>query len=291
MQDTNLEKAYRHCEKRVRSHYENFPVASWFLPKYIRRPIAVIYAFARTADDIADEGDTQAEQRMQQLHAYGQQLDSLTDSHDPVFMALAQVVQEHQLPLQLFHDLLTAFKMDVEKKRYADFAELLCYCRHSANPIGRLLVYLNHRVSDETLQYADNICTALQLINFYQDLAQDYTENRRIYIPQDEMQRYGVTEQHLKQQISDKAMQALMNFQIQRARDMLLSGRQLGTMLPGRMGFELRMVIAGGLRICEKLINNNGNVFTRPRLHKSDWLLMFWHALIRTDKYYIQHIS
>lgn len=131
------------------------------------------------------------------------------------------------------------------------------------------------------MQYADNVCTALQLINFYQDLAQDYSENNRIYIPQEDMQRYGVTEDHFKSHISDKAMQDLMSFQIQRARNMLLSGHQLGTILPGRMGFELRMVITGGLRICKKLTNNNGNVFARPRLNKLDWLIMFWRAAIR----------
>lgn len=281
MQDTNIEKAYAYCEQLVRSHYENFPVASWFLPKHIRRPIAVIYAFARTADDLADEGDAPAEQRIQQLEQYGQQLDSLTDSDDPVFIALTHVIETHQLPVQLFHDLLTAFKMDVTKKRYANFSELLFYCQHSANPIGRLLVHLNQRVSDEAMQYADAICTALQLINFYQDLGQDYAENDRIYIPLDEMQQYAVGEDHFKAQLSDQAMQDLMAFQIQRARDMLLSGHQLGTMLPGRMGFELRMIIAGGLRICEKLINNNANVFARPRLNKQDWLKIAWRATIR----------
>ncbi len=282
MQDPELEKAYRHCEHLTRNHYENFPVASWFLPKALRRPITVIYAFARHADDLADEGDAPAAQRLQQLQEYGQQLDNITASKDPVFIALHDVIRQHQLPLQLFRDLLTAFKMDVSKKRYADFEDLLFYCRHSANPIGRLLVHLNRRVTDQTLHDADQICTALQLINFYQDLAQDYRENGRIYLPLDEMQQFGVSEDHIQSQRSDSAMQGLMAFQIQRARDMLLSGRQLGTMLPGRMGFELRMVIAGGLRIAHKLINNNGNVFARPRLNRLDWLSMVWHALRRT---------
>ncbi len=278
MQDTRLEKAYQHCEQIVRDHYENFPVASWFLPKHLRRPIAVIYAFARTADDLADEGEIPAEQRIQQLKQYGQQLDSITDHQAPIFIALAHVIQQHQLPVQLFHDLLTAFKMDISKKRYADFSELQFYCQLSANPIGRLLVHLNQHVSDEAIQHADAICTALQLINFYQDLLQDYSENERIYIPLEEMQQYAVTENHFKMQISDSAMQNLMTFQIQRAQDMLVSGKQLGTILTGRMGFELRMIIAGGLLICKKLTNNNGNVFARPRLNKRDGLSMLWHA-------------
>lgn len=282
MQDMKLEKAYRHCEQLTRSHYENFPVASRFLPRQIRRSVTVIYAFARTADDMADEGDVPADQRIRRLESYGRQLDTLHDSHDPVFIALAHVMREHDLPVQLFHDLLTAFKMDVSKTRYETFSELLFYCRHSANPIGRLLLHLNRRVSDEAVQCADAICTALQLINFYQDLAQDYHENDRIYLPQTEMQHYGVTEKHIKSLISDRSMQDLMSFQVRRARDMLLSGLQLGTILPGRTGFELRMVIAGALRICEKLINNDGNVFARPRLNKRDWLLMVWHAANRS---------
>lgn len=289
MQDTKIEIAYRHCEQLANSHYENFPVASRFLPKQIRRPIAVIYAFARTADDMADEGNAPATLRIQALEAYGRQLDHLNQSLDPVFIALSHVMQQHDLPLQLFHDLLSAFKMDVTKHRYASFEELLVYCRHSANPIGRLLVYLNRRVSDQNLQLADAICTALQLINFYQDLQQDYQENNRIYLPQDEMQSYGVTEQHFKRLDSDTAMQKLMRFQVQRACDMLLSGWPLATILPARMGFELKMVVAGGLRICEKLLNNK-DVFTRPRLSKSDWLKMAWRATIPAQSIYTQPI-
>lgn len=281
MQDAHIEKACRYCEHLARNHYENFPVASRLLPKRLRRPIAVIYAFARTADDIADEGHAPAEQRLRQLEAYGQQLEHSELHDDPVLLALNHIIQSYDLPRELFHDLLTAFKMDVTQTRYRDFSEVLSYCRYSANPIGRLLLHLNHRVSADTVKYADAICTALQLINFYQDLVQDYTENNRIYIPLDEMQDHGVTEAHFRSRHSDKAMQNLMALQIRRAHTMLLSGRQLGTMLPGRMGLELRMVIAGGLRICQKLQNHQGNVFARPRLNKQDWLSMFWHAAMR----------
>jgi len=281
VQDTRIEKAYRHCEQRVRSHYENFPVASWFLPRKIRRPIAVIYAFARTADDLADEGDMPPEQRLQALDKYEKHLDQPAQSDDPVFIALADVMQQHALPVQLFHDLIHAFKIDVTQKRYERFDDLLFYCRHSANPIGRLLVHLNQRASEQSLQYSDNICTALQLINFYQDLEQDYYENNRIYIPGDELESFGVTENNFKQLGSSQAMQELMQFQVKRARNMLLSGRQLGTMLPGRMGFELRMVIAGGRIICDKLLHTK-NVFARPRLTKTDWLKMLWLAFTKS---------
>jgi squalene synthase HpnC len=181
----NLETAYRHCERLARSHCENFPVASWLLPRRLRRPIAVIYAFARTADDFADEGHYSAAQRLALLNGYGaklQQLERGEATDDPLFIALADVIARYQLPLQLFYDLLSAFAQDVTKKRYTDFGELLDYCRRSANPVGRLLLHLSGNASAENLQLSDKICSALQLINFYQDLAQDFAENERIYL-------------------------------------------------------------------------------------------------------------
>ena len=278
MQASQLENAYRFCEHIVRSHYENFPVASWLLPKHLRRPIAVIYAFARTADDLADEGDTSDAQRLRLLENYGEQLQHMNQSSDPIFIALTDVMQNYHLPIQLFNDLLTAFKMDVTKKRYNSFEELLEYCRHSANPIGRLLVHLNNQVTEKNLHDADQICTALQLINFYQDLHQDYHENNRIYIPQDELISHAITEKHFSTCISDEAMQKLMKSQISRARNMLLSGRDLSKILTGRMGLELKMVISGGLLICDKLLNTE-NIFTRPRLNRIDWLKVGVYAL------------
>ncbi|HEB54781.1 MAG TPA: squalene synthase HpnC, partial [Gammaproteobacteria bacterium] len=257
---SRLEQAYQHCQSVVAGHYENFPVASRLLPKRLRRPISVIYTFARTADDFADEGNLSKAQRHQKLDHYSGKLTAIAEGEsidDPVFIALADVIKGHALPLSLFQDLLTAFKMDVDKTRFAEFSEVLNYCHYSANPVGRLLLYLHGAATPENLSRADSICSALQLINFYQDLSQDYHEHGRIYLPQDEMRQFGVSDHHIQQARSDEAMQRLMNFQFQRAASMLQQGYPLGNALKGRFGFELRMIIQGGACVLDKLQNHD----------------------------------
>ena len=278
-----LPVAYQYCRQIAAAHYENFPVASHLLPHHLREPVSVIYAFARTADDFADEGDYNPAERLQLLADYEARLQCLSDVEpgtDPIFIALGDVIQRHGLPIELFRDLLSAFTQDVTQRRYASFADVLDYCRRSANPIGRLLLYLYGHANPAKLSLSDHICTALQLINFLQDLSQDYDENNRIYLPQDEMQTYGVNESHLQKRISDKGMQQLIQIQIQRASALLLAGAPLGNQLPGRIGFELRLIIQGGGRILQKLKHNGGDVFRRPRLRKTDYLTMFWNALL-----------
>ena len=277
----SLRDAYAYCMRMARSHYENFPVASVFLPKHLREPISVIYAFARTADDFADEGDALPAVRLAQLDAYVSHLDTLklgAKVDDPIFIALDDVIKKHALPLELFYDLLTAFSMDVthhrDGHRYANHAEILHYCRYSANPVGRLLLYLYNLATPVNLAQSDAICSALQIINFLQDITQDYHEQGRIYFPQDDMVRFGVTEEHIRTARTDAAMRALMNHVIDRTRQMMLFGAPLGNALPGRIGFELRMTIQGGLRILNALQTQRGNVFARPRLGMGDWLKM-----------------
>lgn len=273
--------AYARCLAIARSHYENFPVASLMLPKKVRTPIAVIYAFARTADDFADEGNLTPDERLALLAAYRQQLetiDSDATQTEPVFIALADVIARYRLPIQLFHDLLTAFTWDVTKKRYADFADVLHYCQHSANPIGRLLLYIYAKATPLNLAHADAICSALQLINFLQDLTQDYEENGRIYLPLDEMRAYGVSEEHIKNKINDSAMRGLLTLQIERIRQMMHNGAPLGRVLPGRLGFELRLTIQGGLQILQAL-EQTDDVFSRPRLDKRARLRLLWRAM------------
>ncbi|MFZ5595081.1 MAG: squalene synthase HpnC [Pseudomonadota bacterium] len=280
----NLRDAYAHCLRMARSHYENFPVASRFLPQRLREPIGVIYAFARTADDFADEGDLAPSTRIAKLNAYDAQLDVIAAGgkvDNPVFIALADVIRRHDLPMSLFHDLLTAFRMDVTQKRYANYEEVLYYCRHSANPVGRLLLHLYHLATPVNLAHSDAICSALQLINFWQDLGQDYRENNRIYLPQDDMANYGVDEDHLRHGRTDAAMRALMDFQIERTRRLLLSGAPLGKVLPGRMGFELRLTLHGGSRVLNALEARRDDAFARPRLGAADWLAMLRGALFR----------
>ncbi|TMI05436.1 MAG: squalene synthase HpnC, partial [Betaproteobacteria bacterium] len=210
-------------------HYENFPVASLLLPAALREPVGAIYRFARGADDIADEGDDAAEIRLEKLRRYRTQLEAPSE--------LARLIRRHALPVELFEDLLDAFTQDVTKKRYANFSELLDYCRRSANPVGRLLLHLFKRTSDSDLACSDAICSALQLVNFWQDVEIDYAKGR-IYLPQDEMARHRVTEQHLLEKRCDDSWRALMRFQVARSRTLLLSGEPLGRALPGRVGLE-----------------------------------------------------
>jgi squalene synthase HpnC len=256
-------------------HYENFPVASLLLPAPLREPVAVIYRFARSADDFADEGDDPAALRLEELDHYRRQLDAPAD---PLLHDVRRIVREHDLPVQLFRDLLDAFSQDVVKPRYANFAEVLDYCRRSANPVGRLLLHLFKRSSETEFRQSDEICSALQLINFWQDIAIDWAKNR-IYLPQDEMARYGVSERDLAEQRCNDAWRRLMAFQVQRSREMILAGAPLGRSLPGRLGLEIRATVQGGLRILEKIESVGYDVFhRRPVLRWFDWPLLLARA-------------
>ena len=239
------------------AHYENFPVASWLLPAALRAPVEAIYRFAREADDIADEGDDRPAIRLAKLEAHRGQIEP--------------IVREHGLPREPFADLLDAFAQDVSKTRYASYAELLDYCRRSANPVGRLLLHLFKRTSETDLAQSDAICSALQLANFWQDVAIDH-EKGRIYLPQDEMARHGVGERHIAEGRCDDAWRALMRFQVERTRALMLSGAPLGRRLPGRVGLEIRATVQGGLRILEKIERARFDVFRRrPVLRALDW--------------------
>jgi phytoene synthase len=260
-------------------HYENFPVASLLLPAPLRDPVAVIYRFARSADDIADEGDDPPAARLASLERFRDALEHLDAPETALFADVARIVDEHALPLPLFHDLLDAFAQDVVKKRYANFIEVLDYCRRSANPVGRLLLELFKRTSETELEQSDAICTSLQLVNFWQDVAIDAAKGR-IYLPQDEMAAYGVTEAHIGAQRCDDAWRALMAFQIERTRELMLGGAPLGAVLPGRIGLEIRATVQGGLRILEKIEAVGYDVFRRrPVLQWHDWPVLLWKAL------------
>lgn len=259
------------------NHYENFPVASILMPRRLRKPVAAIYHFARAADDIADEGEQPNDERLRGLDGFRAELRLIEAGQTPrtaLFQRLAAEVEEHALPLPLFFDLLDAFSQDVVKKSYADYDELQDYCRRSANPVGRLLLHLYDEVSDVTLKYSDAICTSLQLINFWQDVAKDYAIGR-VYLPQDDLARFGVTEDQIARGISDDKWRALMKFQVDRARSLMLQGAPLGSILTGRIGLEMRMIIAGGLRILDKLESANYDMFRhRPVLRPFDWVIM-----------------
>ena len=258
-------------------HYENFPVASLLLPAALRAPVEVIYRFARTADDFADEGSDLPEIRLQKLQRYREQLDAPAE---PLFHEIRKIVREHGLPLQLFRDLLDAFAQDVTKKRYADYPELLDYCRRSANPVGRLLLHLFKRTTESNLRQSDAICSALQLVNFWQDVEVDLTKDNRVYLPQSEMARFGVSEAHLQLKTADDSWRGLMAFQVERTRQLMLEGAPLGRALPGRIGLEIRATVQGGLRILDKIQAAGYDVFRRrPVLRAFDWPLLLLRAV------------
>jgi squalene synthase HpnC len=264
-------------------HYENFPVASLILPATLRAPVEAIYRFARSADDLADEGRDPPDIRLERLNNYRAALAAIErgePQRDPLFRDLEKVIAAHGLPIAPFQDLIDAFSQDVTKKRYASFAELAEYCRRSANPVGRLLLVLFKRTTAQDLAASDAICSALQLINFWQDVDIDYTRDRRIYLPQDEMARHGVTESHLAERRCDRAWQELMAFQVNRARQMMLAGAPLGRTLPGRIGLEIRATVQGGLRILDKIAAAGYDVFRRrPVLGAFDWPVLLVRAL------------
>lgn len=273
------------------NHYENFPVASWLLPKHLRQPVTHVYWFSRSADDIADEGEHSDTWRLHQLKNYREALSQIDrnalalnpeDDRYAIFTPLAPIIKTHQLPISLFNDLLTAFEQDVKVKRYQNQEQLHHYCKHSANPVGRILLHLYQELKQDSLVMSDAICTALQLANFWQDVAIDWQKDR-IYVPLDTLQQFELDENYIAARCAgdptnaaqDVQWQKLMQQQVQYARDLLHSGKPLAKRLPGRIGIELRMIILGGLRILERLDQVQYNIFTaRPKLGKTDWLLL-----------------
>ncbi|WP_404299926.1 squalene synthase HpnC [Alicycliphilus denitrificans] len=271
------------------THYENFPVASLLCPPQLRQPIAALYAFARTADDIADEGQATAAERLADLAAYRAELRSVAAGQPPgvrwaaVFGPLQAVLGSHRLPVALLQDLLDAFAQDVAMTEagasYADRAQLLDYCRRSANPVGRLLLHL-YGVQDEAAQHeSDAICSALQLINFWQDLSVDLPRGRH-YLTDADCAAHGVARADLAAQRRSPASDRLILDCAAWARALMLQGAPLVRRLPGRAGWELRLVVQGGLRILDKVQALGGaSLLTRPRLGAADWLLMLARAL------------
>ena len=263
-------------------HYENFPVASLLVPARLRRPIELIYHFARSADDMADEGEATPAERLTGLAVYQLELDRIEQGESPqlaLFQALAGVIREYRLPIGLFRDLLDAFAQDVEKKRYADYPELIDYCRRSANPVGRLVLHLFGKAEPALLEQSDCICSALQLINFWQDVAIDWQKDR-VYIPQTDLPHFKLGEADIAAGRCSANWSALMDFEIDRAETLMRRGLPLVHALPGRLGWEIRLTVQGGLRILERLRQVRGDVFAkRPKLGKRDWLVVLVRSI------------
>lgn len=262
-------------------HYENFPVASWLCPAALRPAVAALYWYARTADDIADEGDAPTAQRLADLAAYQADLAALfagrsaSERWPAVFGPLQQAIARYGLPQQPLADLLDAFAQDVRKTAdsmgYADQAELLDYCARSAAPVGRLMLHLYGVADDQALQQSDAICAALQLINFWQDLSVDLPRGR-YYLPQDRCAAHSTTH--------TAPTRALVAELVGQARALMASGAPLVHRLPGRMGWELRLVVQGGLRILDKVEALDYATWReRPRLRAWDGPVLLWRSL------------
>lgn len=277
-------------------HYENFPVASWLCPPALRPAVMALYHFARTADDLADEGDLSASDRLAQLAAYRQALerclagpaDADAQAWPQVFGPLAQAVRAHALPAPLLHDLISAFEQDVRHTAaghvYADSAELLAYCRLSANPVGRLLLHLYGIADAPSLAQSDAVCSALQLINFWQDISVDHARGRH-YLPADALARHGLTLTDFAgpgEPAVQARCQALVAELCAQAQALMQQGAPLARRIPGRAGWELRLVVQGGLRILEKIAGiGHRSWLQRPTVGKADVPLLLWRALVR----------
>ena len=256
------------------NHYENFPVVSFLVPKHLRKDVAVIYWFARTADDFADEGNLLPEERLTKLNEFENRLSSLLKGNyeDDIESVLNKTIKERNLTPEYFYDLLKAFKQDVVKKSYRNFEELLNYCNYSANPVGRLILELNNIRNDEAFHFSDKICTALQLTNFYQDIKIDYLKGR-IYLPEDEMARFVIEKKVFELNENNLNLKELLKFNILRTRKMFEEGRGLLRFLKGRLKYEIKWTILGGEEILNKIERNDYRVLQeRPKLNKFDFV-------------------
>lgn len=274
------EEAFVYCERLATEHYENFPVGSRWIPEHMRKHVHAIYTFARIADDFADE-PWYAESR---LHHLGEWRKMLAECYEgtprhPVFLALQQTVQKYNIPRQLLADLITAFEQDCRKKRYANFDEVLNYCKYSANPVGRLVLILFGYRDEELFHYSDRICTALQLTNFWQDLSIDIGKDR-IYLPQDEQEQYGVEELLILSGGINESLQKLLAFQVDRTEKIFYEGRPLPDKLGKQLRFEIRLVWLGGMRILERIRKVDYDVFQqRPKINRYDKARLLLKAL------------
>lgn len=245
----SLAEARNYCERLARSHYENFSVATWFLPRELRQDFFNVYAYCRISDDLADEVlDSEAALRL--LDAWEAELNACYAGvpRHPVFVALAETVRKHNIPRQTFSDLLIAFRRDQFITRYESFHDLLGYCRYSANPVGHLVLYVCGYGDPERQQLADYTCTALQLANFWQDVARDYARGR-IYLPAEDMRRFEVTEADLKASQASAAFVEMMRFEVSRAHDWFERGLPLVKMVDKRLATDIVLFTRGGQEI------------------------------------------
>lgn len=277
-----MEAAFIEAEKIAKNHYENFPVISLMVPKNKRKYLAVIYQFARTADDFADEGDETSETRLKNLDNWLNNFNACLEGNyeSNFWMAVHNTINSNIIQPENFRNLISAFKQDVQKARYSSFDELIDYSKRSADPVGRLVLEL-HSIHDEKLnEFSDMICSALQLTNFWQDVAVDLKKDR-IYIPQEDLEKFNVSEEDLFNHNFTDNFRELMKFQIERTRKMFDEGKKLIDYLPGKLKFQIKWTILGGEKILSQIEKIDYNVLaTRPKLSKYNYLFLFVKALL-----------
>ncbi len=273
--------AFRFCAELADRHYENFPVASILLPARLRKHVAVLYAFARIADDFSDEPEHEGFRRERLLEWRAQLADvGRRPPRHPVFLALGETLRELDLPKEPFDDLLSAFLQDTEKSRYETFDEVLDYCRRSANPVGRIVLMIHGHRDEQLFRWSDCICTALQLANFWQDVSVDLKKDR-VYIPQEDFQAHGYSEADLRMGVGNERFRELMKFQVSRTRSLFEQGKPLPSRLPWPLSLEIRLTWLGGMQILKLIHKQDFDVLrSRPALKKSDWIPLFFRALL-----------
>lgn len=282
----SIGESFEYCEAIARRHYENFPVASRFIPRELRPYVYAVYAFARTADDFADEGILTTDERLTKLDQWEENLERCFggQAEHPIFVAVREAISQCSIPKEPLVDLLTAFRMDVTRSRFATFTDLLYYCAHSANPVGRLVLHIFSGATERAIHLSDNICTALQLANFWQDVAIDWAKGRR-YIPLEDLDRFGYTEDDLAHRICDERFRRLMKFEVGRTRSYFNSGRPLLDEAVKELRFELRLTLLGGMTILKKIEQANYDVLTkRPVISSMDKARIFIRAIAGSSR-------
>ncbi len=279
----DVEQAYAECARIARAHYENFPIGSWLLPRHLRRDLAAVYAFARAGDDLADEGSDVG--RLDRLDEFEATLLACAGDpasvDDPIFVALGHTLTARRLPVQPFRDLITAFRRDAagDTASMATIDALYEYCRCSANPVGRIVLGLFGHHDAERQARSDDICTALQLTNCWQDVAGDL-ERGRVYLPQDDLDRFGGSRDALAQRRVTPGFRELLRFEVARARALFERGLPLAGMVTGRLRREVRLFARGGMAILDRIDAVDGDVFAhRPTLTRGDFVRLVLRTL------------
>lgn len=288
---TTIDEAYQYCMRLARAHYENFPVASLLMPRRLRPHVAAVYAFARLADDMADEGTAAPEARRAHLESWREGLRACEhdnergreriDARHPVFVALRETTRLFRIPAQLFNDLIDAFEQDTWKARYESFDEVLEYCRRSANPVGRIILALFACLDERTGPRADALCTGLQLVNFWQDVSVD-RRIPRIYIPIEDLTRFGASEDDILSGRDSHATRTVIAFEVERTKVYFRDALPLFPLVPMRLRLELRAIWRGGIRVLEKIEKQRYTVLqSRPALSRSDLFSIFTGAVLK----------